>query len=252
MKLSDFFTKYTKDEVKAYFQNPYNVENKWEELKDTFMFHYVCGKEKELPRSFVNDHLHLVAKGVTDPKEIEYVHWRIFSSVMHNYPLGDKLLTEYSDKIEWSSISYRKDMTLEFFNQHQDKIILKDITADLGSEFISTHLEALDKHNLKQMKLTEEQATKLIALKKASVDDFWKQSFFTKEYAFKNLKALKERVSSLNQRFNFTFEEKLSVLKELDNCSWEQDEWNGIIGEFMGDAGLSLEQKKDLKWLAWI
>lgn len=251
MHLNDFFAKYSKEEVKKHFAN-YISDEKWEEFKDTFMFHFVVAKEKELPRWFVNEHLPLVTRGITDQSEIDYRTWNIFSWVIQNYPLGDKLLSEYGDKVKWDSLSARKDLTLEFINQHRDKIIIKSIQADLGEEFINAHLEEMDVYNLKRMNLTLAQAEKLMALKKAKVRDWWGQKFFTKEYAMANILKLQNDVTDLNRRFNFTFTEKLQVLKVLENGSFEQEGWNEIIQSFMDSGDLTLSEQKDIKWLAWI
>jgi hypothetical protein len=251
MKLVDFFSKYTKEEVVKHFLN-YISDAKWEEHKNTFMFHYVVSKEIALPRSFINDHLHLVITTQTDPKEIEYQESRIFSSAIYNYPLGDKLISEYGDKLDWTSIGWRKDLTLEFFNQHRDKIKIKNIQADLGADFLNEHLLEMDLSYLRKMTLSLEQAERLMTDKKAHVSDFWNQAFFTKEFALERIKPLKDYVSKLNSRFNFTLAEKMQVLKVLDEANFEHDEWNGIISEFMDSKDLSLAEKKDIKWLAWI
>lgn len=251
MKLADFFDKYSKEDIKAHFRS-YITDAVWEAKKELFLFHFVCSKEKALPRSFIDENLPLILTHTTKPEEVKYEEDRIFSQAIFFYPLGDELVSQYGDKIDWESISYRKDLTLEFFNAYKDKIKLKRITADLGEEFISEHLFELELYNLKNMNLTLEQAERLIKEKKAKVEDFWRQKFFTKDFALSRLRELQYRIIELNERFKFTFEEKLKLLKEIERFYSEDSQWNRIISEFMESGELTLEQQKEIKWYAWI
>lgn len=250
MKLEDFFSKYDKETVKKHFSS-YISDDKWDKNKNLFMFFFVISKEKNLPRCFINDNLHMIDSMDVDDKEKEYQYWRVFSQVIFNYELGDKLFVEYGDKVDFDSISRREDMTLEFFNKHKDKIKLSNVRANLGSDFINENLLELDNALLKKVKLSWEQAKILIDNKKMSYIDFSNQAFFDKEFVLKNIKnsSIHRHIDNLHQRFNFNFAEMMSILNGLDD-RMDDEEYNQVIVMFLDDDKLSLEQKKDIKYMA--
>ena len=252
MKLEDFFSKYDKETVKKHFQS-YISDDTWEKKKNLFMFFFVISKEKNLPRSFVNDNLHMIDNLDADQKEKDYQYWRVFSQVIFNYELGEQLFIEYGDKVDFDSISRREDMTLEFFNKHKDKIKISNMRANLGSEFINENLLELDTSLLKKVKLSWEQAKFLIDNKKMTYTEFSNQDFFDKDFVLKNIKnsSMYRHIDSLHNRFKFSFDEMKVILKDLED-RMDDEEYNQVIVMFLDYSVLTLEQKKDIKYMEFL
>lgn len=250
MKIQDFYSKYTKEEVLKHFLRNISDE-KFEENKPLFYLFFVTSKEKNIPRSFVNDHLHLL--NTFEPEELEYQTSRLFSQVISNYQLGDELIQEYGDKVNWQTLSARADINLEFIEKYSDKIEIKSIKADLGKEFIDRNLSELNPSNLEKMKLTSEQALKTVEIHKRRLYYFKDQDFFNKEFALANIKnfCLNE-ITNLLSTLELSFKEKMDLIPLCENKTDEENTWHEFLTTLMATGTLTLSQKKDIKWHAWI
>lgn len=247
-ELEKYFDTYSREDIKKAYWS-YIDDDYYEDNKLVLLFVFLTTKIKNMPRDFVDKYLHLVTDYAKNEDELLCKKAMTYSRVISNLDLDDKYLEPYLDVINWDEFSARKDLTLEYFEKYKDKINISRIRADLGRRFLTANLEKMDKYTLEKMNLSKKLMIQTNEIHKIRLFRFHKLKDFSFEFALSHMEKFNgEEWLSLIKKYRPDFEKTMTFIEKLEEHLEEDPEWNEIIGELLSAEGLSVEQKKDIKW----
>lgn len=256
-ELEPYLSKYSDKDIKDNFMNGlfYMTPEEFDNKREMLLFRTVVAKEKNISLAFVEKGMELFFQDLKekDPKEYDYRKWTSISFAIQNHELTEEFVEEFKDHIDWETISRSKQVTLEFYNKYKEKIHLNKILVNLGHEFIEENFEKFGE-NLHQMELSAKLIKKALKEKKLSPKRLSEQKKFTKTILLDCLDRFSlEAMNDIYRQFEFEFEEIMKIAnhysaKEYDDSS----DFNYLISKMLDKKELTLEQKKDIKYLAVI
>ncbi len=249
-ELDAYLEKYPKDHIRNSFTT-YITEESYHMRKRLLLFKVVVGEERNLPRDFVDKYLHLATEHAKNDSDLEYCKWNLYNAAIRKTDL-DKL-GPYLDVADWSYISRRKDLTLDFVNKHLDKISVDKITVNLGEEFISDHLSKMNEFSLYNMDLSQELILKTMEAHGCKLVNFIKSPHFDLEFVLKH----KEKITCgewgrIIEKLSPSYNQIMDILKMLEPKEENRERWNDLIRTCLDVKRLTLRQKKEIKWLGWL
>lgn len=253
-ELEQYVSKYTESDIRKNFMNYISPEN-YALHFEKLLFGTVITSEKNLSISFLEKgfQIYYTELKERDPKEYDYIRYTRICFAMQNHDLTDEFIQEYRDNIDWSQISRRKDISLEFFEKYKDKIIVKEMGADLGHKFIEEHFESFGE-NITRMELSAKLISRALREKKASVRSLAIQKKFSAKILMDNFETFSlEVMTDLYPRFLLSYEDTLKIAKFHHSKDYDDyGKYNDLILAMLRNEKLTLEQKKEIKYLSVI